>query len=228
MSLTFDTGLPKPQRTMLVEAIATRLLGQLTYLRAVKRIARIVRQAVGETHDFFGIDLMNNASQGNMPCVLVALGDAQYHATGTDPIDGVSELDVQLLVISSHLGGREDGRLSPDAVALAGTDPKADPGIDTMLEHIEERLSGQDLGVASIDVIRWKHTGEIDTLQEYSAWEARFTVQLDRNVNPDRAEMRQSLSIEVDNQLDGVPRTDPPGELDPIVTTITDLEAPTS
>lgn len=227
MALRFDTGAPKAQRTQLFDAIAAAL-GDLyrsaappAYLRPTKRIARIVRPSVNETHDGFGLKLVEDASQGNMPCVLVAFGDAKYSAQGLDPIDSQAELDVQLLVVSSHLGGMETGRLAADTTANA--DATQDPGLDTMLEHVEERLMGQDLGVPGIHELRWHHVGEVFTAPEYSVWEVRATALLERHVNPDRAETRVVTEIEADHKLDGVPAG---GQLDPIVETITPLEAP--
>jgi len=79
MAHTFDTGLAKPQRTLLVEGIADalaplRIAGGM-YLKAIKQIARVVEASVRQTDDEYGVYLINNASQGADPCVLIALGD---------------------------------------------------------------------------------------------------------------------------------------------------------
>lgn len=224
MALAFDTGQPKAQRSLFFDAIVVALADLMRanggYLRTVKRIARTVRAAVNETHDEFGMHLVEQASQGCMPCVLVAFGDAKYQSASTDPIDSYSELDVQILIVSSHLGGFEAGRIVADAAA--GADATQDPGLDTMLEHVEERLMGQNLGVPGVHELRWHHVGEVDTFDQYTAWEARASVVLERHINPDRDEDRIDVEIETKNQLDGIPTG---GDLDPIVDSVVTLEA---
>lgn len=232
MPHTFDTGLPAAQRTMVFDAIVTALADLRRdngmYLRGVHMIARPVEKAMRETHDEMGIYLINNASQGNFPCALVAFGRASKRRIGTDPLDAVAELDVQVLICSANLGGLEAGRLT--AGAAVATDLTIDPGMFVMVEHVEERLDGQALGVDGTYELRMSHDDEIDTLKEYSVRELRFDLQLDRTINPSRNDARVSLSIEADNQLDGIPAgaVGPHGNsLDPIVQTITDLEVPT-
>lgn len=222
MAHAFDTGLAKPQRTLLVEGIATalaplRVAGGM-YLKAIKTLARVVQPTVRQTDDVYGIYLAVNASQGNDPCVLIALGDEDVVGLNTEALEMESTLDVQVLVCSSNMRSREVGRLSSDIVA--DTDPMADPGIWVMLEHVRERLAGQAIGVGH--EMRLKHVREVATFDDRSFWELRFDVAMDVIVDPDR-DVGDLDSIEADNELDGIP---PGGPLDPLVTTITDLDDP--
>jgi hypothetical protein len=218
----FDSGQAKPQRALLVDAIAAKVADLMRvngrYLRLVARIARIVEKSIKETHDMFGLHLVEEASLGNMPCLLVALGHAPYTPQSTDPIDMSAELDVQLLIVSSNLGGYVVGRLAPDVASDATA--TLDPGIDTMLEHLEERLMGQELGVDGIHELRWHTVDEVFTSNEYTVWEARATCLLERHVNPDRDEDRIVVEVETKNELDGIP---PGGQLDPIVDSVVTL-----
>jgi hypothetical protein len=218
----FDTGLYRPVRSVIRQAIIDRLGTTPTgngkpLLKAlggyIAKIAPLPRPLKGESDDERGFVFI--ALQGASPALLVALGDMDF-----EPLDGneeyLGELEVVVYSFSDNLRSFVDGRLSPDAVAAG--DPTADPGIETTLEHVRELLCGQEVDIIGVHELRPKREAEVFTYGDGSLWEHRFAAKVQVSINPERAKSDPVKSIEVQQDIDD-------GDDSPF-TVITDLEVP--
>lgn len=184
MAHVFDTGLPLAQRTKLRRAIVT-LLAPLVrptgYLYGVVPWGGVIHGSADE----LGISLMHEALGGRAPAVAVALGDrlpTDKHIGGY-----ASKNTIELLVYfyNNHQRSELEGRTELDAVALASN--TADPGLDVMMEHVEELLVGQFAGsTPTIKNVVFRGEEEIRTEADFSLWQQRYTVGVDRVVNAHR------------------------------------------
>ena len=218
MAHVFDTGLDKPQRTKIRDALIARLaslkISAGLYLQNVVTIPRPIR---GDGDDL-GLGALEVAAQAQAPTVAIALGGAKVKEGSEEAIIGQAEIEFALYVISKHGRAMDAGRLYGDAIAAASN--TADPGVFVMLEHIRERVHGQDLGVSGVDVPRWKLEDELITEENITIWEQRYSVLVSVEINPDRAETEVMTSIEAEHEGDGITGV----EDNPIVTTITPLD----
>jgi hypothetical protein len=218
----FDSGLYRPQRSSIRQALVDRLGSTLTgngkpLLKSsggyLARIGMLPRPLRGDADD--ELTLVWIALQGATPALCVALGRMEL-----TPLDGnesyLGELEVAIYALSRNLRAFVDGRMAPDSVAAA--DPTADPGIETMLEHVREILCGQEIDLLGVHELRPKSEDEIVTDGEGSLWEQRFAVVVEVSVNPQRANSDLTTSIETQHVLDGL--------AEPLITTITPVEVP--
>jgi hypothetical protein len=218
----FDSGLNRPQRSAIRQALVDRLGSTLTgngkpLLKSgggyLVRIGVLPRPLRGDADD--ELALVWIALQGATPALCVALGRMEL-----TPIDGneswLGELEVAIYALSRNLRAFVDGRLAPDSVAAA--DPTADPGIETMLEHVREILCGQEIGLVGVHEVRPKSEDEVVTDGEGSLWEQRYTVLVEVSVNPQRANSDLVTAFETQHVLDGL--------AEPLITTITPVEVP--
>lgn len=184
MAHSFDTGLSRAQRTLVRSGAVTLLAGLKLpggYLRAVIPWGGVVR---GFTDDM-GIDLLWEALRGRAPAIAIALGDKAMSQAGMGGFNLVGELELLAYVLSMHPRDTELGRHEPDATSLASN--TADPGLDTILEHVEELLIGQRAGAsATIKQIRYTREDELRTEGGYTLWVQRYTVTVGRTINPNR------------------------------------------
>lgn len=224
MPQVFDTGLAVPQRTAIRDAIVARLAPlkktaiPSAYIAAngVKTIPRPLR---GEG-DEDGLAMIANALNNQAPAILIAVGKLTYEKGGSEAIEARGELDVVVYVASGHQRSHDAGRLFGDAFASASN--SNDPGIFTMLEHVRERLLGQSLGVAGVDVLRAVDEDEIFTGDDATIWEQRYTLDVDVKINPFRGITQVVTEIQGLHKL----KPDIPDghALDPLITTLADLE----
>lgn len=211
----FDSGMYRPLRSAMRHAVIERLGSTPTgngkpLLKAsggyVAKIGALPRPLKGESEDELAFIWI--ALQGATPSLAVALGRMEV-----SPIDGnesyAGELELAVYSLSKNLRAFVDGRLSPDIVA--GGDPTADPGIETMLEHVREILCGQELDLVGVHELRPKSEDEVVTDGEGSLWEQRFTVVVEVSVNPQRASSDLATAMEAQDGL---------------VHTLTELEVP--
>lgn len=216
----YDTGLPRAQRTMLRAALAARFADLLKtnggYLRTITTIPKLIK---GEDD----LGWIGMRVQGGTPCVIIALGDKKYESVDIDDIYE-AEIDVTLYVCSAHARSVLEGRLETDVVAAS--DATADPGIDTILEHLEERLLGQAFDLGGLESQRTspmepQAENEFVTDGEITVWEQKYSVWVPREVNPNRAITQLNTSIETQTSIE--PASDPEN---PFITTVADLETP--
>ena len=218
MTLSYDTGLGAPQRTLIRSAIVSRLQPMLIanggFLRVIGTVPWTLRSKSDED-----IGWLCDAINSQTPAVVIGLGRAEYESIGTTGLEWAAKLEVVLYVASSNARSVVVGRLASDVVAQ--TDPTADPGIEAMLELVMRQLVlGQDLDISTTHELRLVSEDEVDTFQAYTLWEQRYTIQVQVDINPDRAVMTQATSVDVANDLDGAT------PINPIVETVTTLEAP--
>lgn len=221
----FDSGLYRPQRSVIRQALVDRLGSTLTgkgkpLLKSaggyLAKIGMLPRPLKGESDDELAFIWV--ALQGAAPSLCVALGSMPM-----SPIDGneeyLGELEIAVYSLSKNLRSLVDGRMSPDAVASG--DPTADPGVETMLEHVREILCGQEIGIIGVHEIRPKSEDEVVTDGEGTLWEQRYTVLVEVSVNPQRANSDLVTSIEAQHDLDGLADSD-----QPFIFTVSELEVP--
>lgn len=221
----FDSGLYRPQRSAIRQAIMDRLGSVPTgngrpllksaggYIAKIAPLPRPVKNDSDEELAFFWIAL-----QGTTPSLCVALGGMQI-----TPIDGLEdylgELEVAVYCLSKNLRSFVDGRMAPDSVATG--DPTADPGVETMLEHVREILAGQDIGLIGTHDMDPKSENEVVTDGEGTIWELKFSLVVDVIVNPERVNSEVATSLEVQSNLDGLSDSQ-----QPIVDSIVPIEVP--
>lgn len=192
MGQTYDTGLATAQRTAVRSGIVARLAADTKlarYVAAVKPLPRVMR---GEG-DGEGLAMIQAALGSKVPAILVALGRKRYEPLA-DPLETRGVLEVTLYVASAHARDLVDGRLAGDNVSAG--DLEADPGIDTMLEHVEECLLGQQLGIAGTKEMRPTDEDEVATFAEFTVWEQRYELDVERVIDPNRDETILVTSIE--------------------------------
>jgi len=169
----------------------------------VAAIGQAARPISGTSEDDLAI--LSAAFHGSAPApaLIVALGDQDFSSSGSGMggTSYVGELVLAVYAISAHQkdSAGVDGRLAPDAVAAR--DPKADPGIETMLEHVRELLCGHELGITMVDVIRPRSEREVGTSADASVWEHRFVVRVELEV-PQRADSDPPTGFDVQSELE--------------------------
>jgi hypothetical protein len=135
------------------------------------------------------------------PAICVALGGEDFEALGIGGRNWTGELEVAVYAVSTNLRALVEGRLSPDA--LAATDPTADPGIETMLEHVRQLLCGEDFSLPTVHAVKPKSVRHKATGADVTIWEHRFTLGVDVVVDPQRANSDVAGDLEVQSVLEG-------------------------
>lgn len=218
----FDTGATKAQRTLVREAVVARLAGlrkSAVPARYLTAIAELPRRFRGEG-DAEGLDMLMKAFNGACPAVAVALGRMPLEGAGLEPNELRGELDVSVYAASQHSRDLVAGRLAADVIATASL--TADPGVETILEHVAERLLGQGLGVDGVSEPRGTEEDIVATFGDITVGELTFTVKVERKINPSRATVQLVTSIE--NQLDADAIPDGTVGYDPFVTTVANID----
>lgn len=212
MAHQFDTGETRAQRSLIRAAVVAKLAPLLSsnglYLRAIKPFAKVFASRSGEElMDDLGF--AQEVLQGQAPAILVALGDKSYKAGGTrsPQTSFFAELDIRVYVLSEHNRAREAGRLSDDASSAVAN--SVDPGIDIMLEHVEQLLIGFTPDVNGAQCLRPTSETEIVTLPGISIWEQAYHCNVERWINPDRAITAMLLSIRNENNLENTAAPNP-------------------
>lgn len=184
MAHSFDTGLARSQRSLLRAGAVELLAGLLRptgYLAAVVPFGGIVR---GYT-DGLGIEQLQQALVGRSPGVAIALGDRTSKASGIGGFEYQADLELLAYFYSNHPRDLELGRHESDIAGLASD--TADPGLDVIMEHVEELLVGQRAGGAkSIKQVRPVREEELLTNSEGTFWVQRYAVTLNRHINAHR------------------------------------------
>lgn len=222
----FDSCMYVPQRTAIRRALVDRLGSTPTgsgrpLLKSaggyIVKIGVLPRPLKGNSDEELGFLWI--ALQGAAPSLAVALGGM----SDFESIDGnetqTAKLEVAVYSISQNFRSFVDGPLAPDVVAAG--DPTADPGVETMMEHVREILSKQDLGLLGAHELWQKSEDEVATGSDVAIWEQRFSVTVETSVNPQRADSDLVTSVEVQHDLDGLDDSQ-----QPLIDFITDLEVP--
>lgn len=219
MAQTFDTGAARAQRTLIRNAVITRLAWKHRsvggYLTAIKALPGFIEGRGDEA----GLAALANSLLGKAPALAVALGRKTYEAADLEAFTQRGELELRVYALSEHSKDLVVGRLAADAISDA--DDTADPGIETILEHVEEALLGQELGIDGTSELRATDEDELATFDNLSIWVQTYRLQVERRINPNRGATTLITSIEGDHFLDGIPD---PGTLSPLVETIAELD----
>jgi hypothetical protein len=200
MAHTYDTGLAKAQRTLVRNAVVARLAllkRPDLYLQAVVGVPSRIQGRSDED----GIGALYEALNGAAPAAAVALGRGDTAAAGQNAAHARKTIELVVYVASNNSRGMVDGRLAGDPASAASN--AADPGIETMVEHVEQLLLGFDLGIDGVEEIRAVSEDEVVTAQNITIWEVVFSVRVDRSINHDRAVTQLLLDIETRNRVHG-------------------------
>ncbi len=226
MPHAYDTGLPMAQRTILREAIARRLQPLLKsnggYLAAVVELPKQARNVAPDSDDE---SMLFKFLGGRSPAVGIALGRRSSESSGSLATEMRSTIDVHVFIISQHSRDHVDGRLAADAVAIA--DVTKDPGIEIMLEHVEQLLQGHTprdadgSEIATLGEMRATDEDELDTFADITVWEQRYEIAVERVIKPARAVTQLLLSIQGLHREDGTAAL--PTDAAPGITPITTL-----
>jgi hypothetical protein len=213
----FDTALSRAQRTLVREAVMVRLAA-LTRARGlyVRSVLPLPRPLRGEADDE-GLGILADLVAGNTPALLVALGRMTYEATGMPAVQFRGSLDLSVYVVSGQARSHE-ARLAGDATSEARSD--ADPGIDTVLEHVAELLCGTSLCIPTVYELRPLSEDEVITGADFAVWEQRYALRVQRDIDASRGITRRIREIEAHHQADGA------GTANPVAAAITRLESP--
>ncbi len=203
MAHAFDTGLARTQRTLIRDGIVELLGGLLHndhdgelggYLRAVIPWGGVIRGFTDE----IGIDLLWSALNGRAPAIAVCLGDKVGQNAGLGGFNVKADLELVLYHYSNNQISMTDGRTSIST--RAGSSNARDPGLDVMLEHAEELVLGQRVGATlatnpigeksrstpSIKQVVFLREEELRTDKTLTLWAQRFSVRVDRVIDPHR------------------------------------------
>lgn len=180
---TFDGGLGKPQRMVIIDA-CIELLSRLTrdsggYLEAIEGTTTIAR-GPGDTTAC--ADIMEQLS-GRAPSVLVATGDMDFETAG-DVDRWKSPLRVHVYFFVNHMRDRFEGAAQADVVQLA--DGTADPGVFVAMEHARMLLAAKKPGAAAASEMKPLTERRIETDGDYEIWEQIYIVNLSQLVNVKR------------------------------------------
>lgn len=228
MPHAFDTGATVAQRTRVRNAVIAKLAPLLKtanparYIPAngIKPLPRILDGGSKEG-DEGDVAMLEAFFNGASPAIGVALGRLPLEPGGMEPTSLRGSLPISVYVGSQHGRDLVAGRLAADVVATANL--TADPGLETILEHVLELLAGQDPGVAGVGELRAQlEDPSVAVFADWTIGEVRFSAELERDIKPWRGVAQ--LVTEVENRLseDSIP--DETAGLDPFVTTVATLE----
>lgn len=181
----FDTGLGKPQRLIVLDAVV-ELLSRLHrlnggYLEAIETSSSLVDE---RRDDNDMIDILDQLG-GRVPGVLVSCGDREFDPAGaTSQWQGPVEVHVYFMTNSMR---DRMTRVGGDVEALAT--PTADPGVFVMMEHALQLLAGQKPGgnaAQSIKELRPTREHRVGTDGDHELWRQVYSVQLVNSVNHKR------------------------------------------
>ncbi len=222
MSLAFDTGLTRSVREVLVGAVATALAELKRPTKYLMAIVSLPHTARGGDDEAFLGDIARVALS-RVPCVAVATGAAKPETDSGDGLELADTIELGVYVVSGNQIGVVDGRLFVSEAAEA--DDTKDPGVFAMLEHVTERLQSLEvtLGTSGVSVLRKTGEDEIATFDDATIWELKFDVEVKRSINPDRDATPLMTEIQADHKGTGIPDAT---SLDPMITTITELDEP--
>lgn len=199
MSHEFDTGYTLPQRRKLREAIALRLRDELEiashplaqgdrYLKAIVELAAPFEPGDGDLEE-----MMREAVAGRSPIVAIALGDRSFTASNSDERNWRGSVVVHVYVISSHRGGLL-ARLRGGDIA-GDMDQTLDPGLETAMEHVFERLSGFVPPECRASELRPRNESFPYVGDEFTVAEIVFDVDLQTEINLARRRVRVATDV---------------------------------
>lgn len=216
MAQVFDHGLARPLRTLVRDGVVAALQPLLAsrggYLEAVEAFGSVVR-----TDDLATIGLVHEALQGRAPAVLVALAGKTYDEAGNQGRRWAAQLTVQVIVYSHHARSLE-ARLAGDVVSAASD--QADPGMDVMLEHVEEILIDNNLDIGGkAHTLQPVSEDELGAEPGQTLWMQTYQIRVTRDVLDSRVAL-QRIADFVTTWRGAAASTAPPAQLGDELTTL--------
>ncbi len=184
MAHTFDSGKALAQRTLVRRGAVAALAELRRQSPGTKYLAAVVElpaPLVGEA----ALEFLKAALGTQLPAVAIACGPRSFAPNGTANREWRGSLQVHVYVCTAHARGLVDGRTAADVVALA--DDTADPGLDTMAEHVFERLTGLHLPAANAAELRPVSEDIAFVDQDLTVFEQVYSVEVFTDVNPKRS-----------------------------------------
>lgn len=164
----FDTGLAKPQRTLIQQRAVQLLTGLMRpagYLGAVIPFGSVVRSYTDED----GVRQLVDAMSMRTPSIAVATGDRAFSVNGTTKFQYRSDIDLLVYFASDNARNAQIGRMEVDPIAT--TDLHQDPGLHIMMEHALELLVGQRaLGSQTLKQFQPVSEQELCTTSQVTIW----------------------------------------------------------
>ena len=223
MSLTFDTGLTRSTRELIVGALAAALADLRRPPNGARYLAGIVslpEMASGkESEESPFLSDFAGAAGGRVPCIGIATGDAKSEAESEDALELRDTIEIGIYVMSGNQRGLVDGRLFVDVGAAA--DDTKDPGVFAILQHVAERIQGADLGIPGVGVPFKTGEALIMTFSNGTLWGQTYQLAVHFEINPNRNATTVMTSIEAKHRGDGIPDAT---SLDPLIDSITTLD----
>jgi len=186
----FDSGFARPQRRLIREAIVAQLRTDLQvstlpgstgelYVTAVVELAAPFVDGDGDL-----MQHLHDAVAGRSPVIAVALGDRSFRATNTDDRYWRGTLEVHVYVLSKHARGLLERLRGGDPASLASN--AADPGLETAMEHVFERLAGFTPSSSHASELRPVRESFPYVADDFSIAELVFECDAQTDVNPNR------------------------------------------
>jgi len=200
MSHDFDSGLHVPQRRKIRESIVAQLREDLDfasspqsqgaqYMRAIVELAVPLQVGDGDVEDLFRETLA-----GRTPAIAVALGARNFSSTGTDNREWEGVLTIHVYVVSSRAGGHMQRIRGADFAS--DNDATVDPGLETAMEHVFERLSGFTPPGCHCAELRPRSEDFAYIADDFSIVDMTFETDVYTDINPTRRKSRLVESIQ--------------------------------
>lgn len=181
MSHTFDSGLADALRTLLGNAIKTKLAPLLSTSGGFVEATEVIAFGIQSAIDAHKLDLLWDTFKGRTPAIAIFPGAMKPKPTG-GPGKSRGPMVVDLYYVTTHRRDPTEGRATMDAIAVG--DDTADPGIFATLELAWARLVDVDLGVgAMFGQLKLEDEDEIDTNLEYTVWKQTWSIDVSRDAN---------------------------------------------
>lgn len=198
MTHVFDSGMADAQRTLIAQAITTKLQPLLLstlggaangFLEAISTIAF----TIDGKHDDYGIGLLESQLQGKSPAVVISPGSMVLTQAG-GPGKSRGDLAIDIYIVSAHGRDVTDGRATGDAAAAISD--AADPGIFAIVELVWALLFDCDLGIGShVQQLKLHREDELITDDQLSIWKQEWRVSVTRDANMYRGITQLLLGI---------------------------------
>lgn len=202
MPQSFDTGLAKPQRALIGDALVARLAplkrsaNPALYVTTIERIPGPLR---GDDE----ADYIKQVCNGQTPAILVALSRKRYEPAGmVDQRDQYkASLTFLVYVVSDHQRSPDLARMAGDAASAASN--QKDPGLETMLEHVEELLLGYQVTDASQTVYQAIPVEERELFHtlEMTVWEQEYQLAVQRDLKRDKGLTETLQTVDTGSNL---------------------------
>jgi hypothetical protein len=203
---TFDSGIAEPKRALVRSAVVARLAPLLKanglYLLKLEECPRVIRSGTDDE-----LALLAYLLGGQWPCVFVAVGRRTFSPTSTTTARDryVSDAKVHVYAGSNNLR-HPLARVAGDV--NSAVDLHADPGVETILEHVAALLTGYQVqgGNGAIYQLVPETEDELDVGKDYVIFEQQYAVRLNDDVLRYKGITQMITAIRTRHLPDGVPR----------------------